>query len=486
MTVTLIHPDGSEEFFEDKLILKDLTKNQPSVYLLDMDSNITIRKETFTLVHGKKYRLLGCSSEKKSVEIFPKKETSLITDEIISSLEKIHLQHPKTGYSPKNRRQIVSDPVNCLSKRTLALNELIESEKRYLQKLIVLSTCIRDEFIRKSQSSNNLGITRDNVDRIFKDLKTFVFISQFFTDNLDTAVCQHPGNPKVGLICKEFANSLMAYSPFISDYKNRLNLLKQMQFDNPKLCSFIKQIELAYKDELERNCLSSVLINPVQRVPRYLMLFENLKKFSKNGTLEYELLQSTVILCKEALDNFEMASKKVSNANAVYDETKNIIIPESMSDFQMVKQNRSFIFKEEVKVSVPGSPKSSFVAIAFNDCVFFVTKGKNQILQKYFINNTIQYFNRTDNSIEIAIVADKIRLIVITPPLESIDKWFEYLNANVSSQPKDDLFLNPRSNTTKFNSKKRKPFKSLRSRTSKKSIKQRKKVSDSFFSAPSN
>merc|ERR1712100_914099 len=106
--------------------------------------------------------------------------------------------------------------------------------------------------------------------------------------------------------------------------------------------------------------------------------------------------------------------------------------------------------------------------------VFFVTKGKNQILQKYFINNTIQYFNRTDNSIEIAIVADKIRLIVITPPLESIDKWFEYLNANVSSQPKDDLFLNPRSNTTKFNSKKRKPFKSLRSRTSKQSNKERK------------
>jgi hypothetical protein len=97
---------------------------------------------------------------------------------------------------------------------------------------------------------------------------------------------------------KEIIPYLKIYSTFINNYSESSEILLRLNQNNPQYSKFMQKCRYA-NVKCRGQDLHILLINPIQRIPRYRLLLESLLKNSPNFHPEYHLLVDTLNSMKE-------------------------------------------------------------------------------------------------------------------------------------------------------------------------------------------
>ena len=451
MTIILQFPDGTEENTEIKY-LRDLTRTSPGLYLYDEDNNRTIRRESFVLEQGRRYIVRG------NIDVSPENIVSNKVREMVSSIDKSVL--PKSPYqSPKIQKKSISYP-NINIKKNQRINELIQNEEKYLKALNILYYGFRSNFLRKVNDEDNLGLTLPDVNFLFKDMISLITNGDLFLNDLKNIINTEI-NPQIGNICLWFSKSLKVYTSFITEFNDKRILLLKLK-ENPNFCEFLKSIEEHYRDEIDGNSFLSILVFPVQRVPKYIMFFQSILDHTLRDSEEYSFLKESIVFCNEAAIHSEMISKKLDDAKIVYEETKHIIVPESLSHCTLLENNRTFLFKQEMKISTICGPKLNVIGLVFNDCMMLVNTKKKckYTLCKFIKYECIQFVHNNQESGTIQLIYDNNSLLEIIP--KDINQVYQILKPYSSFIEEENI--------QDFKSKTSKPMKNRSFRRSRNSI----------------
>ena len=422
MPITLEFMDGTLESSEIQ-VLKDLTRTNPNVYLYDPENGTSIKEESITLEEGKKY--------------------------IVKEKEDVTIQPPK---SPFPRRQCKSCPIEIAAKKNMVIKEILDSEKKYYNGLNVLYNSFRCELLKKVYSKNNIHATTQQINFIFKDIYSLLQNSNEFLQLLEIAYKQPKS--QIGLICYNTANTLKLYTPFISEFEERRELFQELK-KNQNFTKIIDKIEKQKQKEMLGNNFASIFISPIQRIPKYSLLFNQLLSYTHLDTDEYSLIEKAIELCDTALLHCQKVSEQLECVQVKH-ETKNIEVPESMNDLNLNEDGRIFQFKEEVQISKVGGTKSTAIIFIFNDCILITkynTESSKFTLTKFILNESIKYSYVNNQSKVIQFIIERNSMYEIIS--NNIDKWDKYLRSHPSFFDEEKTSKN--SKTISSSHKNRKP-----------------------------
>ncbi|ETN65271.1 guanine nucleotide exchange factor [Anopheles darlingi] len=226
--------------------------------------------------------------------------------------------------------------------RLQAIREIRTSEQSYLRQLEVLL----EYFVTPLRTNGFLTERVHNA--VFGQLDTIHNLSQELLkkldDNLDNVV-------------KAFTNLgpfFKLYSVYAFDYRNSLCTLQSLMDKNPTLKRYINNTEA--RPEVQTK-LISLLITPIQRIPRYRLLLQQVLLYTSPSDEAFKPLQESIRLVEQS----------VSHINAVvedYENTQRLILVQNVlsnKQLKLVKPGRK-ILKEGIlgKLKTDGSTSKKY------------------------------------------------------------------------------------------------------------------------------
>lgn len=219
-----------------------------------------------------------------------------------------------------------SPPSSAPTKQKISdykINEILDTERRFVQTILELQNSYLDrlyEIFGSGQKDviKHLGLTQDETNQIFEQLPQICRFSQTLLQKLEVInLCRVPpvtGEGRaiyVGRAFLEMAPKLHVYAPAITSYQQSLDILTSKTASKAltqKQGNFLQLWEKVTADNavLRGQQLNAVLITPMQRIPRYKMLLEQLVKDCDHP--------DSVSVVQEALDMFSSAAKNINEA----------------------------------------------------------------------------------------------------------------------------------------------------------------------------
>jgi hypothetical protein len=173
-------------------------------------------------------------------------------------------------------------------KRLKVCGEILETEKTYLDQLSTMVGAYD-----KVMQLQRIGSELDRK-TLFQDIETLHGLHLDFYKKLEARVS--PSLKKsgyytllVGDLFSEFSAMLPMYSAFIDSFEERSRCLDRIIQKNAKA---FKVLEDDVKSKGLNNGLHNLLITPVQRLPRYLLLLNSLRECTLDDHKDYQLLKT--------------------------------------------------------------------------------------------------------------------------------------------------------------------------------------------------
>lgn len=181
------------------------------------------------------------------------------------------------------------------SKRENICKEILQVEENYVEALRTLEVEIRVPLLRK------LGSQADklNLRRIFGNVKIILELNQTLLLDLKDA-----DEHSIGSIFLKFAPFLKMYTAYLNHTEDSLNLLQEAK----KKSRMVKEFCAAQRVSLE-----SLLIRPVQQIPRYVMLLKELLKHTPARHADRSNIEEAMNMCARVATHCNTTITKQKN-----------------------------------------------------------------------------------------------------------------------------------------------------------------------------
>ncbi|XP_053678688.1 putative protein tag-52 [Anopheles nili] len=203
--------------------------------------------------------------------------------------------------------------------RLQAIKEIRTSEESYLRQLELLL----EYFVTPLRTNGFL--TEKVHNQLFGQLDTIHNLSQELLrkldDNLDNVV-------------KAFTNLgpfFKLYSVYAFDYRNSLCTLQSLTDKNPTLKRYIANTES--RPEVSTK-LISLLITPIQRIPRYKLLLQQVLLYTSPSDGAYKTLQESIRLVEQSVshinavvEDYENTQRLITVQNALTNKSLKLVKP---------------------------------------------------------------------------------------------------------------------------------------------------------------
>lgn len=203
------------------------------------------------------------------------------------------------------------------SRRSLAAIELIETERRYVGELQLLQYAILAplqrnacdfQFSRKISSfqslyrrqdafdiHSDLILKHEQIEHVFSNWEAICRFNSSFLTDLEICLkkwCLLPSNEQtLGSTLLDYIPRFSLYGEYCANFGKSQLLLAKLQTENSRFIQFLESIK---ESGLMEKTLNSYLISPIQRVPRYQMLINELLKVTPSGHPDQVLLQKAL------------------------------------------------------------------------------------------------------------------------------------------------------------------------------------------------
>jgi hypothetical protein len=244
--------------------------------------------------------------------------------------------------------------------RRLVLKEVRESEERYLAVLANLAAFAEPlrhshvllEEVRRRMFPSTLGALR--------------IVGQTFLKDLDRRMGQYKS---VGDLFVRLANECSIVVPYALDFGSMTKLYNEQKKTNPQFRAFVEATfaKLATRDK----DMTSLLVAPVQRVPRYLLLCKQLLKFS--GGAEAEALRQAETLFTAVCQRIQDKATDNEHVEQLYR------IQEALQgDFEsLISPTRRYVAEFVLYVMHHHKSPEERILYLFNDLVVFASVARD-------------------------------------------------------------------------------------------------------------
>ncbi|KAH8379432.1 hypothetical protein KR009_004962 [Drosophila setifemur] len=203
--------------------------------------------------------------------------------------------------------------------RLQAIQEIISSEKSYLEQLELLMNF----FVRPLKEQAIIDCSNHTL--LFGQIEMIHNLNGEFLRELEANM------ENVAHAFLKMAPFFKLYSVYAFDYRGALFLIQDLISKNPVFRKFLEQTES--RPEVHRK-LNSLMIVPIQRVPRYKLLLEQVLLYTSPADADYKLLkesvkeiEATAAHINTCVEEQEITQYLIHLQNSLVNRTPNIVKP---------------------------------------------------------------------------------------------------------------------------------------------------------------
>ncbi|KAG8222268.1 hypothetical protein J437_LFUL001466 [Ladona fulva] len=183
--------------------------------------------------------------------------------------------------------------------RSKAINEILTSEATYLHHLELIM-----KYFMEPIKQNKL-MSEEDYSMIFGNIETIYYVNGELLNELKN------NEENIAAAFLKLAPFLKLYSVYAYDYQKSLDLLDSLQRKSSKLDEFIKNQE--GRPEVATK-LISLLITPIQRIPRYCLLLKEVISHTFSSHPDYSVLQ----------ESYQQVESSARHINSLMQEQENM------------------------------------------------------------------------------------------------------------------------------------------------------------------
>ncbi|KYQ90529.1 pleckstrin (PH) domain-containing protein [Tieghemostelium lacteum] len=187
-------------------------------------------------------------------------------------------------------------------RRNEIVREIISTEKRYVESLNTVIT----EYLEECKKF----LTTQQVRNIFSSIEVIYSYNKLMLGELQTRYRLSVGN-KLGDIFTKITAFLKVYTMYVNNYNNSFAAINECK-ENPKFAELLDKNRSSYGLDL-----SSFLIMPIQRLPRYVLLLQDLMKHTQETHTDYNDLTLALKKMKEVAEYVNEKKREAENLNQV-------------------------------------------------------------------------------------------------------------------------------------------------------------------------
>jgi len=269
------------------------------------------------------------------------------------------------------------DPSTASRRRHVCM-ELLDTERNYLN---ILRTVV-NVFFKPLEEKNemeqpkyeSLGLDTTEVKMIFGCIQPILTVHEDIYAELEKLIDHNwKEDNGIGLVFMKYADRLFtAYHPFITSFEVIKSSIDECDTKYPKFHAFLKMCES--RPECKRQTFKELLINPVQRLPRYNLLFSDILKRTDATNPDHGHITN--------------ANKEISDILSRINEGKRttdtwVMTLEVINDIeggeQWLSAKRPFICKIDVRLLIDkngNKHKNTFTLLLFNEFLLLCKKKK--------------------------------------------------------------------------------------------------------------
>jgi hypothetical protein len=216
-----------------------------------------------------------------------------------------------------------SPHAKAMRQRNNVIREIEKTEETYVYGLMLAKNMYLQPLRSVATDKERFGITQEELDILFINLEQILTLHRIFLVHLK-AEMEHWPVIHIGDVFVNQAPLFLFYIQYINLYQDSVNLLRAIRKREPKFEQFLK--EQKHRPESKELSLDSLLVTPIQRLPRYNLLLRELIKVTDTNHLDYQKLQSAnerIALINETINSQRAEYETMAMINLVHAKTHN-------------------------------------------------------------------------------------------------------------------------------------------------------------------
>ncbi|XP_044758126.1 putative protein tag-52 isoform X2 [Coccinella septempunctata] len=241
----------------------------------------------------------------------------------------------------------------AIRKRENAVFEIIVSEKSYVQQL---STII-NFFMKPAKEKQLLSV--GDYEILFGNIHTIYSVNEALLREL------HKGSMHIAKAFLQIAPYFKMYSSYAIGFKKTLDFLQKARQKNPDFYNFMEKQET--RPEVQ-NKLSALLIAPIQRIPRYKLLLQQLHELTSPSDPDYASISDSLFKVEEAAKHINKVVEDQENMQRLLEVQRCI----KNNQPSIITPGRALL-KEGILLQFDGKvgPSEKFYVILLSDLILF-------------------------------------------------------------------------------------------------------------------
>eukprot|EP01105_Mastigella_eilhardi_P024082 TRINITY_DN6209_c0_g2_i1.p1 TRINITY_DN6209_c0_g2~~TRINITY_DN6209_c0_g2_i1.p1 ORF type:complete len:490 (+),score=130.13 TRINITY_DN6209_c0_g2_i1:80-1549(+) len=342
-------------------------------------------------------------------------------------------EQPRTvsgNFSLANRK-------SAMSHRGNVAEEILTTERQYVQSLgelvkLYVAPC-RDQQILPQADQLTL----------FSNVESIRQLNEELLARLEKSVAAWSETAKLADVFTKLGPMLRLYKVYASNYQNATALLHSLA-ENPQWLDFCRtsQGNPAATPSQVTLVVASLLILPIQRVPRYMLLLHDLLKHTDSQHADYEDLRKAVTLLDEIAAELNTYMQREEETSRVLTIQQSLLGREVPVLFEA---HRKFVKEGDVR-KVTSRFECNCHLFVFNDIIVY---SHGRVGPYYRFNGTIElgttWTRSLDDTVKLRnlfqIVAPQKTWTFYTTTVEEKQQWITDINALVEDLVRNDPSL---------------------------------------------
>eukprot|EP01133_Synstelium_polycarpum_P000060 gene60-81_t len=269
-------------------------------------------------------------------------------------------------------------------KRRERAEEMLSTERTYVKQL----TVILEHFIEPSKARAKLFSLSEEVLNTFSCLE--VILNAHRTNilkALEARMLEWDAKPQLGDIFINNTSFIKLYKHYVNNYDRSIVGLKQCKERNTDFRNFVASLD--YSERFSGLNVESFLILPVQRIPRYVLLLQDLLKYTNNDHEDFNQLVDALGTIKDFAETINFKKSEEDNAMKIasIQHTIRAMPPNTL------ERRKRFICEGALSTK-----KDKFYVFLFSDALILTKPGKEKKKFKTLINLQTASLNTTDEA----------------------------------------------------------------------------------------
>jgi len=172
-------------------------------------------------------------------------------------------------------------------------------------------------------------------------------INSMLLNDMEKALSSFPES-KIGAVMLNIAPFFKTYTTYVNNYDSAFELYETLMKKKPKFKEFLSE-QVYTNPSTERYKFETYLILPVQRIPRYKMLIEDILKNTPENHVEYQDLKKAVDMIKDIASFVNEGKRQNENSTVLLELSK------ALKDRYktLVQPNRKYVREAFLNVKCP-------------------------------------------------------------------------------------------------------------------------------------